>query len=132
MHLSPHSPLAPLTLREILSFKCRSKSEPINITQQIGPNECRCFGVHLLKDDNGAIVDGIMAGKSVQDANHEIIVRWLQGRGMQPVAWSTLTDAMRKSQLYNLADEIDKSMNVVKTKGNCIIQDNCICTPYVT
>ena len=88
--------------------------------------------MHLLKDDNGAIVEGIMAGKNIQDANHEIIVRWLQGRGMQPVAWSTLTDAMRKSQLCNLADDIEKTMNVVKTKGNCIIQDNCICTPYVT
>ena len=77
--------------------------------------------MHLLKDDSGAIVEGIMAGKSIQDANHEIIVRWLQGRGMQPVAWSTLTDAMRKSQLCKLAAEIDKSMNVVKTKGNCKI-----------
>ena len=120
-HLSPHSLLAPPTLREILSFKCRSKSEPINITQQIGSKECKCFGVHLLKDDTGALVDGIMAGKTIQDANHEIIASWLQGSGMQPVTWSTLISAMRKSQLRQLANDIAEAKNVEITKGKCAL-----------
>ena len=55
------------------------------------------MGVYLLEDDSGAIVEGIAAGnKSIEDTNCEILMKWLQGSGMQPVMWSTLTKVMRK------------------------------------
>eukprot|EP00731_Ephydatia_muelleri_P031018 Em0022g532a len=84
--------------------------------QQIGIRG-KDLGVYLLEDDSGAIVEGIAAGnKSIEDTNREILIKWLQGSGMQPVAWSTLTKAMRKVELFHLAAEVDEAMKAEETK----------------
>eukprot|EP00731_Ephydatia_muelleri_P036950 Em0361g3a len=102
------------TLREILYFS--SKTKTVNLAQQIGIRG-KDLGVYLLEDDSGAIVEGIAAGnKSIEDTNREILIKWLQGSGMQPVAWSTLTKAMRKVELFHLAAEVDEAMKAEETK----------------
>ena len=115
-----HFPPLPLsgrpTLREILSFS--SKTKTVNLAQQIGIRG-KDVGVHLLEDDSGARVEGIAAeNRSIEDTNRQILKQWLQGSGMKPVAWSTLTKAMRKAGLFDLAAEVDDAMNAEERKGN--------------
>ena len=52
------------------------------------------MGVFLLKDDTGAA----------------IFSRWLQGKGAQPVAWSTLIGVLRKIGLCVLAGDIESGL----------------------
>eukprot|EP00731_Ephydatia_muelleri_P031014 Em0022g528a len=102
------------TLREILSFS--SKTKTVNLAQQIGIRGID-VGVHLLEDDSGARVEGIAAeNRSIEDTNRQILKQWLQGSGMKPVAWSTLTKAMRKAGLFDLAAEVDDAMNAEERK----------------
>ncbi|KAL5460235.1 hypothetical protein EMCRGX_G033664 [Ephydatia muelleri] len=106
------------TLREILSFS--SKTKTVNLAQQIGIRGID-VGVHLLEDDSGARVEGIAAeNRSIEDTNRQILKQWLQGSGMKPVAWSTLTKAMRKAGLFDLAAEVDDAMNAEgKKRQDC-------------
>ena len=115
-----------------------SKTKTVNLAQQIGIRG-KDLGVYLLEDDSGAIVEGIAAGnKSIEDTNREILIKWLQGSGMQPVAWSTLTKAMRKVELFHLAAEVDEAMKAEETKGNLTahyldcIKIGYFCIPCVT
>ena len=67
------------------------------------------MGVFLLKDDTGAVVQAL-EHEHVRDAekiNMAIFSRWLQGKGAQPVAWSTLIGVLRKIGLCVLADDIE-------------------------
>ena len=38
--------------------------------------------------------------------NYEILQQWIQGKGRQPVQWSTLIDVLKKIQLSVLAKKI--------------------------
>lgn len=107
------------TLPEILSFRIRARN--VNLAQQIGTHGTT-LGVLLLEDESGAIVDGIASGcKDFEDTNREILTRWLQGSGVQPVTWSTLTENMRKvAGLFELASEVDEALNLKKREGNTV------------
>ena len=99
----------------MLSF--RSKAKVINLAQQIGIKG-KLQGFHLLEDESGAIVDGIDAeNRSVEDTNRDILKKWLNGSGVKPVTWSTLTNAMRKAGLFDLAAEVDEATNAEEVKG---------------
>lgn len=100
----------------MLLFK--SNARTINLAQEMGIRG-KDVGVHLLEDDSGAIVESIAAeSRSIENTNREILMKWLQGSGAKPVAWSTLTNAMRKVGLYDLAAEVDEATNAEETKGN--------------
>ena len=94
------------TLPQLSYFKTRSGS--INIMEQIGTSY-RTLGPHLLKDANGAVTQSIRDQYPHHDAatiNYEILQRWIQGKGRQPVQWSTLIDVLKKIELSPLAKEI--------------------------
>ena len=67
------------------------------------------MGVFLLKDQTGAVVQAL-ENEHMRDAEKismAIFSRWLQGKGAQPVAWSTLIGVLRKIGLCALADDIE-------------------------
>ena len=70
------------------------------------------MGVFLLKDDTGAVAQALELElmKDAEKINMAIFSRWLQGKGAQPVAWSTLIDVLRKIGLCVLADDIESGL----------------------
>ena len=67
------------------------------------------MGAFLLKDETGAVVQALEREhmKDAETINMAIFSRWLQGKGAQPVAWSTLIGVLRKIGLCVLADDIE-------------------------
>ena len=123
--------LALPTLPVLLSFKTNFKT--LNLAQQIGMRG-EMLGVFLLQDESGAIVEGIAArNRSVEDINREILTKWLQGSGKQPVTWSTLTACMRQAGLFELAAQVDGALNVKETRGTFCpaAQLNHCCLPFL-
>ena len=92
------------TLPQLLNFP--GKSGEINILEKIGTNYTT-LGIFLLNDDNGAKVESIAKekGESIQ-ISIKILSKWLQGEGMQPLTWSTITEALKMSNLGALAEDI--------------------------
>lgn len=85
------------TLPELLRLK---------LPQRVGIHYLS-FGVFLLNDNDGT---------KVQNLDHQhrgntshivggILQEWLQGRGL-PVTWQSLTQALRDSDMTELADEV--------------------------
>ena len=93
------------TLSQFTYFETQSGS--INITEQIGTSY-RTLGLHLLEDANGVVTKAIRDQYQHDAAkiNYEILQQWIQGKGRQPVQWSTLIDVLKKIQLSVLAKKI--------------------------
>ena len=82
---------------KLLSFSERG----VNIAEQIGVNYLM-FGMILLQDDNGVIVKALEEehrGKA-EKINLVIFHRWLEGKGMMPMTWSTLVTVLEKIHVY--------------------------------
>ena len=91
---------------------------PINIPQGIGA-KYELFGIALLNDENGTLVETIKKEKlgKCEDINNEIIASWIRKNNPDlKHGWETLTDAIRKAGLIKLADDIDNE--VKKKTGN--------------
>ena len=73
------------------------------------------LGPLLLNDDNGSITSSITSQyqQNADVINQEILTRWLQGRGKQPVIWSTLIDMLSNSGLLELANIIEMRTDLV-------------------
>eukprot|EP00731_Ephydatia_muelleri_P005831 Em0003g79a len=74
----------------------------VNIAEQIGVNYLM-FGMILLQDDNGAVVKALEEehrGKA-EKINIAIFQKWLDGKGMRPVTWSTLVTVLQKIRIWN-------------------------------
>ena len=97
------------TLSELIDFK--SQSGRINILEEIGIHYC-VLGPLLLQDDNGAVTDAIKDQYQLNASliNQEIMKRWLQGKGMKPVDWSTVVHVLNKMSLSTLADRIKETL----------------------
>ena len=97
------------TLPELIDFKTQCGS--INILEEIG-TRYNALGPLLLQDDNGAVTDAIKAEYKLDAVliNQEIMKRWLQGKGMKPVDWSTFVSVLNKISLSTLADRIKESL----------------------
>ena len=56
------------------------------------------FGTYLLMDNTGTIVEALEKEHrgNADDINMAILRRWLQGKGLVPVTWSTLVDVLKK------------------------------------
>ena len=98
--------LAKPKLGELLSFK--SKEKTFNVAELVGTKFTE-LGIFLLNDETGAIVEALEneCNKNAKKVNMAIFREWLQGKGAQPVAWSTLIDVLRKIGLGTLADDIE-------------------------
>ena len=79
----------------------------IDISERIGTNYKR-FGILLLNDPNGVKVNAIEKKhhEEANEINLEILQKWAEGNGKQPVTWRTLVDVLCKIGLTILADEI--------------------------
>ena len=68
-----------------------------NVAEQIGADYFR-FGVFLLDDCDGVIVKALEKEhlKISEDINMAILQRWLVGKGVMPVTWSTLVTVLQK------------------------------------
>eukprot|EP00731_Ephydatia_muelleri_P011858 Em0006g752a len=83
------------TLPELLFFSERR----VNIAEQIGANYFK-FGIFLLEDSNGAIVTALENEhlKNAERINVAILQKWLEGKGVKPVTWSTLVTVLQKTK----------------------------------
>ena len=71
-------------------------------------NDYEKFGIQLLQDDNGSIVEGIerMKRGDPGDITVEILRQWLQGQGRKPVTWQTLVECLEDTKLHVAANYI--------------------------
>ena len=97
------------TLPQLIDFKTSTGS--MNITECIGTSYSK-LGPLLLRDNDGAVTQAIREQYHLDAAkiNQEILQRWLQGKGRQPVQWFTLIDVLKKIQLSPLAKEIEDNL----------------------
>ena len=81
---------------ELLSFS----DKKVNIAEQIGVNYFK-FGIFLLEDSNGIIVKALEKEhlKNAEEINMAILQRWLEGKGVKPVTWSTLVSALQSIKI---------------------------------
>ena len=84
------------------------KSRTFSVAKEMGSNYFT-FGVFLLNDTMGTATRALedQYQRNAERINHEILTHWLQGKGAQPVAWSTLIGVLRKISLHQLADEME-------------------------
>ena len=92
-------------MRELITFP--GKNGKIDISEEIGINYKR-FGILLLDDPNVVRVDAIEKKHHVvaKEINLEILSKWVNGSGKQPVTWKTLVDILFEIGLTTLADDI--------------------------
>ena len=79
----------------------------INVIQRIGVNYST-FGIFLLNDDNGTLVDALTREHhhNAEDITKAIFQRWLEGKGKTPVSWATLIGALKWVGLDELVDQL--------------------------
>ena len=97
------------TLPKLLNFK--TSSGTVNIAKRIGA-DYNLLGIFLLQDEDGTVTDAI-ADEHHHNAfkvNYDILKQWIQGKGMQPVQWSTLIDVLKEIELSELAKKIEESL----------------------
>ena len=81
---------------ELLSFS----DKKMNIAEQIGVNYFK-FGIFLLEDSNGVIVQALekQLHFNAEQINITILQRWLEGKGVKPVTWSTLVTVLQSIKI---------------------------------
>ena len=81
------------------------------MAEQIGVHFTN-VGIFLLNDDTGALVEAIARQhmNTAERINTEILRRWLQGSGRQPVVWRTLIGSLNQAGLPLLAENIEKRL----------------------
>ena len=84
----------------------------IRIIRRIGANY-HSLGILLLKDNDGTITDAIITAHPHKPENItcDILSKWLQGQGRQPVTWATLMTVLHEIELSELAQDIASTMN---------------------
>ena len=97
------------TLPELISFKTSTGS--INVLKRIGAHY-NVFGTLLLQDNDGAVTRAIrdQYHHDADNINFEILRRWIQGEGKQPVQWSTLINVLQTIELSSLAETMEDSL----------------------
>ena len=104
-------------LGEVLDFKIQSGNS-IKIAQQIG-DRYYLLGSLLLKDDTGELTSVIVHQHQHQHnvalINERILLQWLQGKGKQPVSWSTLINVLKTMGLSELAQLVQMELSAPAT-----------------
>ena len=91
-------------------FNFKTSSGTVNIAKRIG-TDYNLLGIFLLQDEDGMVTDAI-ADEHHHNAfkvNNEILKQWIQGKGRQPVQWSTLIDVLKEIELSELAKMIEET-----------------------
>ena len=87
----------------------------LNIPERISTNY-KQFGIILLEDDDGTLVDGI-AHKNFNNPekiNIDILTEWLRGKGRKPVTWRTMINTLEKIGLKTMAEDIGLALVSLK------------------
>ena len=99
------------TLPTLLKFPLNCSSPHcINIASRIGKEYWK-FGVLLLEDDTGNIVDTITRDywqDGIEMIALKILQKWINGMGQKPVSWDTLVQILHDVQLSEVAQEIQE------------------------
>ena len=97
------------TLPLLISFP--AETTPLNILRQIGTSYTM-LGPLLLQDDRGTRVSAIEAEHRANAdlVNLAILKEWLEGRGLRPVTWDTLTTTMVNAGLVILGEQINEGL----------------------
>ena len=98
------------TLRQMICFKTKNGTT-INIMQRIGAHY-HTLSVFLLSDDDGSRTEQIVSQFKLDGdkITYEILRKWIQGQGEQPVTWGTLIGVLESIGLSVLAKEIKESL----------------------
>ena len=93
----------------MFTFLRTGSGNVINIIQRVGA-KYQVLGTQLLNDDTGSITEAIIASdpKSPAIIVHNILSRWLQGGGREPVTWATFIAVLKEVGLTELAKDIEK------------------------
>ncbi len=72
----------------------------------------KVFGVLLLRDTQGAIVDRMERDHphDTLEVSTQVLQLWIAGRGRRPTTWITLIDCLRDAELNTLADDIEETI----------------------
>ena len=99
------------TFLQLIRFSIGDKN--VNIIEMIGTNYFN-FGISLLQDDTGAKMDAIVehCREDATKINRQVLRKWLEGGGKQPVSWATLATELELCGLTELA----KDIRTVKSK----------------
>ena len=102
-HSMPLPPDAP-SMPELFSFSAKK----LNIAVEVGTKYLQ-FGIFLLDDKNGAVVDALEKEHhwTAEQINMAVIQKWLQGNGAKPVTWSTLVTVLQRIKMNELANDIE-------------------------
>ncbi len=103
--------MSPPSLYCLLSFQTSTADTPLNVPQSIGVHY-RAFGILLLEDDRGNLVETIIhdnANSGAQGITLSILYKWLNGRG-KPPTWSSLLEVLRHIELHVLAQDIEQEL----------------------
>ena len=86
--------------------------ERCKICGRIVGSKLQLFGTFLLDDETGHIVAAIKLDQRTQsDICREIVKRWLNGKGKQPVTWGTLITVLDQIKLRELSSDIRSHIN---------------------
>ena len=93
------------TLPQLTRFSIGDKN--INIIEMIGIHYFN-FGISLLQDDTGAKINAIVehCHEDATEINRQVLYKWLEGGGKQPVSWATLATELELFGLTLLAKDI--------------------------
>ena len=107
------------TMQDLIAFPAINGT--LNIPERIS-TKYKQFGVILLEDDEGTLVDGI-AHKNFnnpEEINIDILTQWLRGKGRKPVTWRTMISSLEEIGLKTMAEDIGLAL-VSKKNGRDII-----------
>ena len=93
------------TMQDLIAFPAINGT--LNIPERIS-TKYKQFGVILLEDGEGALVDGI-AHKNFnnpEEINIDILTQWLRGKGRKPVTWRTMISTLEEIGLKTMAKDI--------------------------
>ena len=95
------------SLPQLLSFKPRGGNIFCVMSK-----DYQSLGYLLLNDNDGTIVDQISQDchyKS-EDIVRQILKRWIQGKGKEPVTWGALIQVLKDLELTELASQMEGSL----------------------
>ena len=88
------------------------KDDSINIVDVIA-NDYENFGIQLLMDKDGSTVKNIETThlQNPVAITTGILRKWLQGRGREPITWSTLIECLKEAKLNTAAGYIADALS---------------------
>ena len=83
----------------------------MDITQKVG-TKYTSLGLLLLDDEDGSLVTAITSQHQLNAASItlDILMRWIRGKGRQPVTWGTLIEVLNVIGLTELASTIESGL----------------------